>query len=72
MLHFSDFNLSYKILSFCEQILKIGANDASGIILQYALYTGVKIYIFEEITGIRSWVLSIFIKNNIVVLGDFN
>jgi hypothetical protein len=64
--------LSYKILSFCEQILKIGANDASGIILQYALYTGVKIYIFEEITGIRSWVLSIFIKNNIVVLGDFN
>ena len=29
--------LSYKIFSFCEQILKIGANDASGQGLQYAL-----------------------------------
>jgi hypothetical protein len=29
--------LSYKIFSFCEQILKIGANDASGKMLQYAL-----------------------------------
>ena len=28
--------LSYKILSFCEQILKIGANDASGKMLQIA------------------------------------
>ena len=34
-LHFSD--LSYKIFSFCEQILKIGANDASGKMLQSAL-----------------------------------
>ena len=29
--------VSYKIFSFCEQILKIGANDASGQGLQYAL-----------------------------------
>ena len=29
--------LSYKIFSFCEQTLKIGANDASGQGLQYAL-----------------------------------
>ena len=29
--------LSYKIFSFCEQILKIGANDASGKMLQFAL-----------------------------------
>jgi hypothetical protein len=29
--------LSYTIFSFCEQILKIGANDASGKMLQYAL-----------------------------------
>ena len=29
--------LSYKIASFCEQVLKIGANDASGKMLQYAL-----------------------------------
>ena len=29
--------LSYKIFSFCEQILKKGANDASGKMLQYAL-----------------------------------
>jgi hypothetical protein len=28
---------SYKIFSFCEQILKIGANDASGKMLQSAL-----------------------------------
>jgi hypothetical protein len=27
--------LRYKILSFCEQILKIGANDESGIDLLY-------------------------------------
>jgi hypothetical protein len=29
--------LSYEIFSFCEQTLKIGANDASGQRLQYAL-----------------------------------
>jgi hypothetical protein len=29
--------LSYKIFSFCEQTLKIGANDAFGKMLQYAL-----------------------------------
>ena len=29
--------LSYKIFSFCEQTLKIGANDASGQGLQFAL-----------------------------------
>jgi hypothetical protein len=29
-------------------------------------------YVFEEITGIRSRVLSIFTENNEVVLGDFN
>jgi hypothetical protein len=66
--------LSYKILSFCEQILKIGANDASGKMLQYALYrfkTASK-YGFEETTGLRSRVLSIFTENNEVVLGDFN
>jgi hypothetical protein len=33
--------------------------------------TGVK-NIFEENTGIRSRVLSIFTENNEVVLGDFN
>jgi hypothetical protein len=33
--------------------------------------TGVKIYTFEETTGIRSRVLSIFSENNEVVLGDF-
>jgi hypothetical protein len=30
------------------------------------------IYIFKEITGIRSRGLSIFTENNEVVLGDFN
>jgi hypothetical protein len=29
--------LSYKIFSFCEQTLKISANDASGQGLQYAV-----------------------------------
>ena len=29
--------LSYKTFSFCDQILKIGANDASGKMLQSAL-----------------------------------
>ena len=29
--------LSHKIFSFCEQTLKMGANDASGQGLQYAL-----------------------------------
>jgi hypothetical protein len=29
--------LSYKIFSFCEQILKIGANDAFGEMIQSAL-----------------------------------
>ena len=48
--------LSYKIFSFCKQILKIGANDASGEMIQSALKTGVKICFFEEITGIRSQV----------------
>ena len=30
--------LSYKIFNFCERILKIGANDASGQMLYYAFY----------------------------------
>jgi hypothetical protein len=34
--------------------------------------TGVKIYVFEEITGIRSQVPAIFIENGEVVLEDFN
>jgi hypothetical protein len=52
--------LSYKIFSFCEQILKIGANGASGETLH------------EEITGIRSQVPAIFTENNEGILGDFN
>ena len=40
--------LSYKIFSFCAQVLKIhvGANDASGKMLQYALS------IFNENSGV--------------------
>ena len=34
--------------------------------------TGVKIFLFEEIAGIRSQVPAIFSENNDVVLGDFN
>ena len=45
-----------KIFSFCEQILKIGSNDASGEMLQA----------FE----VRY--MSFFSENNNVVLGDFN
>ena len=32
-----SYNKNSKIFSFCEQTLKIGANDASGKMLQYAL-----------------------------------
>ena len=49
----------------------MGANDASGLGLQSAIKTSIKIF-FEEITGIRSQVPAIFIKNNETVLVDFN
>ena len=64
--------LSHKIFSFCEQTLKMGANDASGQGLQSALKKRHQKYVFEEITGIRSQVPAIFIENSEVVLEDFN
>jgi hypothetical protein len=68
----SDFEL-IKIFSFCEQTLKIGANDASGQTKATicALKQASK-YFFKKITGIRSQVPAIFSENNKVVLGDFN
>ena len=64
--------LSYKIFSFCEQTLKIGANDASGQRLQICALKQASKYFFEKITGIRSQVPAIFSENNEVVLRDFN
>jgi hypothetical protein len=52
--------------------VKIGANDASGKMLQSALQNVRQNNFFEEITGIRSQVPAIFIENSEVVLGDFN
>jgi hypothetical protein len=50
----------------------MGVNDASGQGLQSARgKKSIKTF-FEEITGIRSQVPAIFIKNNETVLGDFN
>ena len=48
------------------------ANDTSGQGLQSAVKNRHQNIYFEEITGIRSQVLAIFIKNNEAVLGDFN
>jgi hypothetical protein len=39
--------LSYKIFSFCEQIVNICANDASGEMLQSAVYTCRKFQCFQ-------------------------
>ena len=50
----------------------MGANDASGQGLQYAIKKQASKYFFDEITGIRGQVLAIFTENNETVLEDFN
>jgi hypothetical protein len=50
----------------------MGANDASGQGLQFAVKNKHQYIFFEEITGIRSQVPAIFSENNETVLVDFN
>jgi hypothetical protein len=64
--------LSHKIFSFCEQTLKMGANDASVQGQQSALKKRHQNIFLRKITGIRSQVPAIFSENNEAVLGDFN
>ena len=70
--HYSCQILSHKIFSFYEQTLKMGANDASGQGLQFAVKNKHQYIFFEEITGIRSQVPAIFTENNETVLVYFN
>jgi hypothetical protein len=57
--------LSYKIFSFCEHGLKIGANDASGEILQSAIGNKHLFFFLGEIgaNGASGQVLQYALKN---------